>query len=105
MGKLPGNNLSTREGASQIEMEGSDYFLGEAAMRKTTMGVGKSIRFEKENEHINLGMITFRDGLEQVRVKAGSSLCTFKVHFLYPLNRLVPRSAKMCFCPKTFQIH
>lgn len=51
-------------------------------MRKTTMGVGKSIRFEKENEHINLGMITFRDRLEQVRVKAGSSLCTFKVHFL-----------------------
>lgn len=105
MGKLPGDNSSTREGASQMEMEGSGYFLGEAVMRKTTVGVGKSIRFEKENKHINLGMITFRDGLEQVRVKAGSSLCTFKVHFLYPRNRLVHRFAKMCFCPKMLQTH
>lgn len=38
------------------------------------MGVGKSVRSEKENEHISLGMITFREGLEQVRVKGEGGL-------------------------------
>lgn len=38
------------------------------------MGVGKSIRSEKENEHISLGTITFREGLEQVRVKRPGGL-------------------------------
>lgn len=105
MGKLPEDNSSTREGASRMEVEGSGYLLGETAVRKATIGVGKSIRFEKENEHINLGMITFREGPEQVRVKAGSSLRAFKVHFSYSLNRLVHRSAKMCFRPKMSQTH
>lgn len=37
MEKLPGDNSSTMEGASQMEMEGSGYFLGEAVMSKTTV--------------------------------------------------------------------
>lgn len=41
MGKLPGDSPSRREGASQMEMEGSGYLLGEAVMRKTTVGVGE----------------------------------------------------------------
>jgi len=43
----------------------------EKLSRKTVTGVGKSIRSEKENEHISLGTITFREGLEQVKGEGG----------------------------------
>lgn len=38
------------------------------------IGAGKPIISEKENEHIILGIITFRKGLEQIRLKGEGGL-------------------------------
>lgn len=73
-------------------------------MRKTITGVGMSIRSENANEHITLGMITFREGLEGGG-RARSRLDTFKVRFSCSVSSLVHRTAKTYFRLKMSQKH
>lgn len=55
-------------------MEQSGCLLAETVLRKIIMRVGKSIRSERENEYVNLGIITFREELEQAGLKGEGEL-------------------------------
>lgn len=70
---MPGDASSRSERASQRVVEQSGSLLGETVLRKTMIGAGKPIRSQKENE-ITLGMITFRKGREQIRLKGEGGL-------------------------------
>lgn len=71
---IPGDASSRSERASQRVVERSGSLLGETVLRKTMIGAGKPIRSQKENEHITLGIITFRKGLKQIRLKGEGRL-------------------------------